>query len=539
MASRRDPKTLPSGRSPHVDRGGAANDVVKTPDRLALDDAFVNHESLRRGLTENLNARRIENAKVSDRVEKAFSKVSLSKPAENDRSPLNHVAPDASTFEAVSAVVSRRVEAIRRSDVAPVISVRERSKLVKWDKTRKSDGKAADAATGSLELEALLKFVSVGQSGPLFASVPAEAARYQAEEQAQEVLDKAVSNGKGKPQLKQDAAEAAGVLSADTLVAEKVNVQMKSVTAPEHQLTYGLIPNGAAGNETQKTLLQTFELRPGASDVTAYHDFHTLRIAFEHVWTRLFDGDLEKLGRELYKEYVGLKDFLGYDPNTDRPITSLDDLKWLINEIRTLSDFTQEAIPPQLTNGQGGSDGAGTGPAKGASDVTTDVARVAGAVLTGGLSALAEWAINEISNIDKMPIKHWDDLNGQKLEGRDRITATFTYGAVAAGVIELALQSDLLSHWKGFWFQRWDQASGQFQNFAAVDNSKKDVKAVNGQSYFVASTSVPASMVPTGAITFKAEASPGNNTGRYVLSHLAEGDKLRGGMRITFYWQDN
>jgi hypothetical protein len=174
MASRRDPKTLPSDRSPHANRGGAANNVVKTPDRLALDDAFLNHESLRRGLTENLNARRIDNAKVSDRVEKAFSKVSLSKPAENDRSSLNHVAPDASTFEAVKKVIGRRVEAIRTSDVAPVVSVREHSKLVKWERTRNPDDKAADAATGSLELEQLLKFVSVGQSGPLFASVPAE-----------------------------------------------------------------------------------------------------------------------------------------------------------------------------------------------------------------------------------------------------------------------------------------------------------------------------------------------------------------------------
>ena len=85
----------------------------------------------------------------------------------------------------------------------------------------------------------------------------------------------------------------------------------------------------------------------------------------------------------------------------------------------------------------------------------------------------------------------------------------------------------------------WDQASGQFQNVAAVNNSTKDIKVVNDQQYFVESISVPASMVPTGAITFKAEFSPGNNTGRYVLSNLAEGDKLRGGMRITFYWQDN
>ena len=67
---------------------------------------------------------------------------------------------------------------------------------------------------------------------------------------------------------------------------------------------------------TQSRILQTFELRPGASDVTSYHDFHTLQIAFPHVWTRLFDGELEALGRELYREYVKLKDFGGVDRTT-------------------------------------------------------------------------------------------------------------------------------------------------------------------------------------------------------------------------------
>ena len=71
------------------------------------------------------------------------------------------------------------------------------------------------------------------------------------------------------------------------------------------------IPNTADDDAVQSRILETFELRPGASDVTSYHDFHTLQIAFQHVWTRIFDGELESLGRELYREYVKLKDFSG------------------------------------------------------------------------------------------------------------------------------------------------------------------------------------------------------------------------------------
>jgi hypothetical protein len=530
MVVRRDPKPVASGRSRHGNGDGAAHDVVKTPDRLALDDVFLNHEALRRGLTENLNARRIESDKVAERVEKAFAKISLSKPAENDRSPLNHVAPDASTFDAVNAVVHRRVDAIRKSDAASVVSVRAGSKLVQWDEARRAENHATDGPSGSLELEPLLNFVNVRRSGPLFASASTEAARYETEGQAQKIIDDVVANGSGdKPQRKQDADRAAVDLSADELVAQSVNVQMKSATAPEDQLTYGLIPNGAAADKVQTSLLQTFELRPGASDVTAYHDFHTLRMAFEHVWTRLFDGDLEKLGRKLYKEYVGLKDFLGYDPATDRSITSLDDLKWLINEIRSLSDFAQEVIPPQLTNGQG--DPAGT--PKGASDVTSDVARTTGTVLTGGASLFIEWAFNELIKLGNRPVVvTWNDFPLKPNEGRGNIIELLPpeQNALPQGTVEIVLEADTNSYKKRISFQQWDHDtqrvvySADLQNFGG-GHGPIDRLVLN------------AAQVQSGTLKFISEDEIVNELllGRYVLGDLTE--KINDRTRVRFHWK--
>src|SRR5262245_21273916 len=129
MVSRRNPKTVTSDKSTHVGDGDRSEDVVKTPDRLALDDVFLNHEALRRGLTENLKARRIESDKISERVKKAFEHISLSKPETNDRDATNHVAPDASTLDAVKGVVSRRLVDILESDAVPVATVRAGSKL--------------------------------------------------------------------------------------------------------------------------------------------------------------------------------------------------------------------------------------------------------------------------------------------------------------------------------------------------------------------------------------------------------------------------
>ena len=529
MVTKRNPTTATSGKSTRIDHGSPAQDVVKTPDRLALDDVFLNHEALRRGLTDNLNARRIENDKVAERVEKAFAKISLSKPGENDRSLLNHVGADASTFDAVKAVVHRRVDAIRESEPPPVVSVRAGSNLVNWDQARKAEDPATDGPTGSLELASLLNFVNIRQSGPVFASAPAEAARSEAEGQAQKVIDDVVANGNGDMlQGKQDADRAVANLSADELVAESVNVQMKSATAPEDRLTYGLIPNGAGADKVQATLLQTFELRPGASDVTAYHDFHTLRIAFEHVWTRLFDGDLEKLGRELYKEYVGLKDFLGYDPARDKPITSLDDLKWLISEIRSLSDFAQEVIPPQLTNGQ-----AAGGTPKGASDVTSDVARGAGAVLTGGASLFIEWAFNELIKLGNKPVvATWNDFPLKLNEGRGNIIELLPpeQNALPQGTVEIVLETDANSYKKKISFQQWDRDTQR-----AVYST--DLQNFGGGHGPIDRLVLNAVQVQYGTLKFISEDEIVNELllGRYVLGNLTE--KINDRTRVRFQWK--
>src|SRR3954470_23933595 len=110
--------TKTPGSSINAEGGGVAPtraNAVKTPDRLALDDAFLNRDNLRRGIAENLKARRIEDDKVVKRVDKAFGALALSQPVVRGRGPTNHVAPTASTFDAVKAVVDRRVEAMRKS----------------------------------------------------------------------------------------------------------------------------------------------------------------------------------------------------------------------------------------------------------------------------------------------------------------------------------------------------------------------------------------------------------------------------------------
>lgn len=110
----------------------------------------------------------------------------------------------------------------------------------------------------------------------------------------------------------------------------------------------------AADHGQVKQNIQTFELRSGPSDVTAYHDFNALQMAFEHVWAEVVDDRLSQVGRDFYHAYVDLLDFLGrpVDPSTGKPIapptalTSIEDITNLIQDASMLGRVANNAAPP-------------------------------------------------------------------------------------------------------------------------------------------------------------------------------------------------
>ncbi|MER5200810.1 hypothetical protein [Streptomyces sp. NPDC002884] len=133
--------------------------------------------------------------------------------------------------------------------------------------------------------------------------------------------------------------------AADDLVSDQVARQMGTVGPPEGPLLFN-VPQ-RSDQATRNEAVETFELRDGPSDVTAYHDFRTLQIAFPHVWTEVFDGRLRQLGEELYQEYVKLNGFSGVDVD-DATISTLDDLIALMERIRGLGRTVQDDLPTDL-----------------------------------------------------------------------------------------------------------------------------------------------------------------------------------------------
>src|SRR6266851_7289460 len=277
-----------------------------------------------------------------------------------------------------------------------------------------------DSIIGTIDLADLVDYVAL-KSGALPAQPNSPAltscqAELEAEKRMREVegaTDKKSSKHDGK------SIDAMSVTShdhgkptaahpkVDQLVKDEVNLQMKTATSPESELAYSV-----AARADQKST-PTFELRAGPSDVTSYHDFNTLQIAFEHVWTEIFDGQLASLGEQLYHEYVKLKEFIGAN-DPDRPIHTIDDLRRLMDEVRKLAQFT-DFVPTELTP----STVVGTG----GDDITkavADAARVGAAIATGGMSEV----VNQFARLARGMVKlTWASFPGPLADG-DVISVT-------------------------------------------------------------------------------------------------------------------
>ena len=531
---------------------------------MALDAAFRSEADLRAGLTENLSQARTESDKVDERVRRAFRNFDAAGPTNGERpARANHVDPDVAAFEATSRVMRERLDALDAAPPGKGMAVRVDNSLIEWEGRDHAPGRTR---RGSIDLGKLLDALAEGDVSTL--SVPAAVTACEAERRAKALvaeIDNAATRGDDESDGETTGTDDVGgdgdgdgdgggdvtVGGSETVgefVERSVTDQMGTATSPEARLEYGLIPNSADSNEAQAHLLTTFQLRPGPTDVISYHDFNTLQIAFEDVWTRIFDGELEALGRQVYREYVGLLDFLGYDPDTaDPPISSLDDLAWLIGEIRALSRITETSLP--------GRDGGGVGTSHGGPKDAKNLGEEAGdwldknlpggrAVLAGGtlgISELVLWIMREAASLGRKDPLIWDDLlHDRVLPRRDRIEGSVEPAAVAPGNIDLVLWTDI-SHKKEIAFQVWDEASQKPRNEVRVANWA-------GETVNHSITGVPTwykdhKLVPTRLLTsrsvleFASEETPTVNLGRYVLGDL---DKIvADGGRLVFYWKDS
>jgi hypothetical protein len=475
----------------------------KPPQAAVIDAAFTQRAGLKQALTANLAPAAAASAKVVARAKTAFEKFNPSQYSETELANRNHVAVATDPSEMLNSVVKRYVDSGSASTRAGAMTIR-------------ADGDLAAIKNGNvIPLDSLLDYLGAQQTRSYSFAASSALATCYAQSQAHALVASigAVPSGGGgngdepKPMAAKDVTQ---------IVSDTVNLQMATATSPEMKLSYAVIPNDSGSGQTD--LLQTFELRPDPTNVTSYHDFTTLQIAFEHVWTQLFDSQLASVGMQLYQHYVQLKALSG-SAAPDPSIDTLDDLANLLTEIRSLSQFVQSTTPSTL-----GVDTSDT-PAS-ADSVGNDLAQGALAVATGGFSALFDAALNAFVTMGQKPLIAWNDLKtGGPLPGHgDHIVASFEYSVVQLGFVQFALKTDTGSAFKQVAFQYWDQASGMFSNLFSVSNNNNTEAA---------SPFIPVNLIQTGCFEFDSQeglATPG----RYTLGKLSE--QLVDGSRVTFYW---
>jgi hypothetical protein len=333
---------------------------------------FKGDSAVRAAVTDNLRERSLEQKEFASRAHETFAAFNPTKYRLHARVGANYVRLGESPAGVQNDVIARGLDSFRNSTASRSLRL---SKTDELDRLMKPAPRNDESIVGTIVLKDLLSYIDARSPGTIFSAGKDPLTICKTEIEAERRM-KAIAGETTRSEMESDSIRSdhttaahkknADKSSADShlttakLVKENVDLQMATATSPESQLRYS-VPDRADQLKNVHTNIQTFELRAGPSDVTSYHDFHNLQIAFEDVWTEMFDPRLAVLGKQLYEEYVRLKSFTGVDDGEDPTINTIDDLRHLMDEVRDFSRLTVITIPPALQPDAGGKGNAASG----------------------------------------------------------------------------------------------------------------------------------------------------------------------------------
>ncbi len=92
-------------------------------------------------------------------------------------------------------------------------------------------------------------------------------------------------------------------------------------------------------------MLPDVRLGSGPADVSAFHDFYHLQIAFPHVWTEAFDEHLRNQIESAYNAIVQLHEEYGIKYELPEKFQEINEIRDLVNQIRQQAYFLDEPVP--------------------------------------------------------------------------------------------------------------------------------------------------------------------------------------------------
>jgi hypothetical protein len=326
--------------------------VPSLPDRIKesfRDDTAV-RGAMAEGLAERVRAAAKFVAQAEQRLDVGTFAPSLF--TQREREPRRYLAKGEDVVSAQTDLVNEGVARIRDRSNPPTLSIEISDKFRNLVEP--------DANPGEIEnisLEGLSKFLRDRLSVPL--TLQDEPALTEcAVEKALNARIAAIEGGDvaDTRTLEDTSAPASEGGGGDSdpprtkdFVEQRVHALLSGAPTPEQSPV--LMPPDRKDLDTLQQSLATFELRSGPSDVTSYHDFNSLQIAFEHVWTEVFDQRVGQITQEILLHYLEVAKELGLsDDDVDKVLpkgfTSVDDITALMNSAKTLGQQANHATPP-------------------------------------------------------------------------------------------------------------------------------------------------------------------------------------------------
>lgn len=214
--------------------------------------------------------------------------------------------------------------------------------------------------------------------------------------------------------------------------------------------------------------VRDFALEAGPADVTSFHEFHDLQIAFEHVWTEVFDGHVPRLGKFLY-DYAATQLRFAHDPASGPETVEdlqryLDTVAALAAQTSVLEEVPQEVrdLVPGLTSADwskldaGAQDALKTWAAEAAELAPPPDDEEQRAELRGRAQALIEAARQGFA---RPPELHADDIGRVIADLRTRLGQKYKFDVFAPGYCNYGILVTYRQEWKPLSFQVGDLVS--------------------------------------------------------------------------------
>lgn len=269
-------------------------------------------------------------------VKKAFSSFSMLRADEKRRSENTYLEPGGKLSEKQDAAIDARLEQVSRNLER---GVTRKMSFTATDQQLQQLGISTPTSGDTFEMtlkgeEARSVLQQAVRFGPLDRGrtwLEIACARLRAEHELEAAIGRCSA-----PEATDETPPPSDGVAPAVVIGDQLAKQFAHTTPPEIELQYGK----EVGGRVTATITT-----PSPADVTRYHDFHDLQIAFEHIWTEAVDETLPDLFQDLYGEMVRFQQRVSGVAETAR-VQNVDDMRRLYGEFRGLVDAVEREHEP-------------------------------------------------------------------------------------------------------------------------------------------------------------------------------------------------